>query len=74
MEKEADYIVHDPEIETHLKEIGGRIKTVLDGTGYGFALLIFSFGPEGNMFYCSNAERQTMCDAMREFIAKNELN
>jgi hypothetical protein len=66
--------VRNEEIEQRLKEIGTRIRDSLENTGYGFALLIFSFGEEGDMFYTSNAQRQDICNAMREFIAKHEPN
>jgi len=42
--------------------------------GYGFNLLVFSFGDGGNMFYTSNAQRETMIQAMQEFIAKFREN
>jgi hypothetical protein len=61
-------------IEARLNEIGNRLRAYLEGTGHGFALLIFSFGEEGNMFYTSNAQREDICNAMREFIAKHEPN
>ncbi len=40
--------------------------------GVGFAVLVFDFGPGGNLAYVSNAERADMLKAMREFIAKHE--
>jgi hypothetical protein len=66
--------VRNEEIEARLKEIGTRIRASLEGTDHGFVLLIFSFGEGGNMFYTSNAQRQDVCNAMREFIAKHEPN
>jgi hypothetical protein len=63
--------VRNPEIEASLQDIGRSIKGSLPA-GYGFALLIFNFGEKGNMFYTSNANRQDVCHAMREFIAKHE--
>lgn len=39
---------------------------------YGFALLVFDFGPDGDMNYISNANRETMITAMKEFIAVHE--
>jgi hypothetical protein len=66
--------VRNPEIETRLNQIGSRLRSTLEGTGYGFTLLIFSFGEGGDMFYTSNANRQDVCNAMREFIAKHEPN
>lgn len=67
-----DFQVRNAEIEATLKDIGGRIRSALDGSGFGFALLIYSFGEKGTMFYTANGNRQDMCNAMREFIEKNE--
>ncbi|KPD17228.1 hypothetical protein ADM96_20140 [Burkholderia sp. ST111] len=41
--------------------------------GYGFALFIFPFnGENGRMNYISNAAREDMLVALKEFIANNE--
>lgn len=40
--------------------------------GYGFALLVFEFGDSGRMNYVSNARREDMIAAMKEFIANAE--
>jgi hypothetical protein len=71
---------HD-EAEKMLKCIGDLLREACP-KGYGFSLLIFSFAggydengiPLGNMFYTSNAERESMIAAMREFIQKFESN
>jgi hypothetical protein len=66
------YEVRNPEVEEKLKDIGRTIKDSMP-SGFGFALLIFSYEP-GSMFYLSSAERDTMIAAMREFIQKHEHN
>jgi hypothetical protein len=38
----------------------------------GFALLVFDLGNDGNMNYISNANRDDMITAMKEFIAVHE--
>lgn len=40
----------------------------------GFALLMFPFGekPDGRINYISNAQREDMLVAMKEFISRNE--
>lgn len=38
----------------------------------GFALLVFEFGCEGRMNYLSNAKREDMIAAMKEWIARAE--
>lgn len=40
--------------------------------GYGWALLVFDWGDKGRMNYISNAQRDDMLVAMREFIAMHE--
>lgn len=67
------YEVRDEQAELMLNEIGKILKEVCP-KGYGFNLLIFSFGEGGNMFYCSNAQREDMIRAMQEFIAKFREN
>jgi hypothetical protein len=67
--------VRNPEVEEKLREIGRGLKESMP-TGFGFALLIFSYegGKTGSMFYMSSAERDSMIAAMREFIQKHEPN
>lgn len=64
-----NFEVRDEQAETMLKEIGKILKECCP-KGYGFNLLVFTFGEGGNMFYCSNAQREDMIRAMQEFIAK----
>jgi hypothetical protein len=73
--------VRNEEVEQKLREIGRMVKSAMP-EGFGFTLMIFSYKggyderdrPLGSMFYMSSAERHTMIEAMREFIAKNEEN
>lgn len=53
------------------RRIGGELKRSLPA-GVGFAVLVFDIGAKGNLAYVSNADRASMLEAMREFIAKNE--
>lgn len=41
--------------------------------GQGFALLVFDFGDKGRMNYISNARREDMIVAMKEFISRSEF-
>lgn len=66
---EMRYEVRDEQAETVLNDIGQRLKAMMP-EGYGFNLLLFTFGEGGNMFYISNAQREDMIRAMQEFIAK----
>lgn len=63
------YEVRNEAAEKMLNEIGEALREACP-PGFGFSLLVFSFGEGGDMFYTSNAERETMCQAMQEFIAK----
>lgn len=58
-----------PEIVKNNQEIGRLIGSQLP-PGWGFALLVFTFGGGGTMTYISNAQRADMVKAMQEFIAK----
>lgn len=70
----SDYQVRDPDIEKILESLGNMMRNALDGTGYGFSLLIFTFGEGGNMFYTSNARREDMIRAMYELKQKFREN
>ena len=66
---EFNYEVRHEDAEKMLNEIGALLRSACP-PGYGFSLLIFSFGEGGNLFYTSNAQREDMIRAMQEFIAK----
>lgn len=68
-----NFEVRHKEAEEALRNIGRRIKEEMP-KGYGFTLLIYSYGENGNMFYLSSAERGDMIKAMQEFIAKQGLS
>jgi predicted secreted protein len=61
--------VRNEKAEKVLKDIGESLRSAMPD-GYGFSLLIFSFGPGGDMFYTSNSDREDMIRAMEEFIQK----
>lgn len=42
--------------------------------GFGFIVLTFMFGKQGQLMYCSNANRNDVVAAMKEFIDKTENN
>ena len=65
-----DFQIQNEEIQRIMKETGRAIGRSLP-KGWGFALLIFDFKENGAMFYCSNATRESMIEAMKEFIQKN---
>lgn len=70
--REMKYEIKDEEIQSTMKALGNMIGSQMP-PGYGFNLLIFSYGEGGNMFYISSAQRQDMINAMREFIDKFEV-
>ncbi|WP_322092844.1 hypothetical protein [Paraburkholderia bannensis] len=63
-----------PEITADLRNSMNGIGDILGAVfeGHGFALLVFDFGPGGTMNYISNAKREDMLIALREFIASHE--
>lgn len=65
----------DP-IQPDLREAMNKLGKLLGDNfkPYGFALLVFPFGikPDQRMNYISNADRETMLAAMKEFIANAE--
>ena len=75
----AGYNVRSAEIEAALREIADDIGPNIPD-GWGFTLLIFSYGKtglagegkEGAVFYISSAAREDMIKVMKEFIARNE--
>jgi hypothetical protein len=65
-----------PQITEGLRDSMNRVGSILGEVfeGRGFALLVFDFGPDGMMNYLSNASREDMLVAMREFIATHEAS
>ena len=62
-------------IERRHRRLMNKIAKALEATfeGCGFALLIFDFNTDdGRVNYISNARREDMITAMKEFIARNE--
>lgn len=72
--------VDDPEAIQVLIGIGHALTTALETfnaqrategkPAMGFGLFLFEFGDGGNMFWLSNAQRDTMQAALAEFLAK----
>lgn len=65
--------VRNEEVERKLKEIGNMLREIMP-KGWGFTLLISSYGEGGSMFYMSSVERQDAVNMLREFIQKAEPN
>ena len=65
----SNFEVHNERIEESLHTIGRVIAGQLPA-GWGFALLVFSFGEGGSTFYISNAQRDDMVQALEEFIER----
>lgn len=67
------YEVRNEAAEKMLNEIGKALREACP-PGFGFTLLVFSFGEGGSMFYTSNAQREDVCKMMQEFTAKFRPN
>lgn len=61
-----------PDLEESMNIIARALNEIFKP--YGFALLVFQVGdtPDGRMNYISNAKREDMIVALKEFIAKAE--
>jgi hypothetical protein len=59
----------DAEVRPVAKDIGRIIAGQLPA-GWGFTLLLFTFGPGGALSYISNADRSDMLLTMKEFIRR----
>jgi hypothetical protein len=67
---DVHYTVPDPlDIQATLKKLGHLIGDDLPD-GWGFNLLLFSYGEGGSLFYISSAERADVLNVMREFIRR----
>jgi hypothetical protein len=58
-------------LEERSRAVARRITEALP-TGAGFALFVFDFGAKGNLAYVSNAKRDDMIAAVKEWLAKQE--
>lgn len=63
------YEVENPAIKVLMNDIGKALGAQMP-KGWGFTLLMFTYGPDGDMFYISSAQRDDMLRAMAEFIQK----
>jgi hypothetical protein len=59
----------DAAIRPVAKDLGRIISSQLPA-GWGFTLLLFTFGPGGTLSYISNADRSDMLLTMKEFIKR----
>jgi hypothetical protein len=59
----------DAAVRPVAKDIGRIIAGQLPA-GWGFTLLLFTFGPGGTLSYISNADRSDMLLSMKEFIGR----
>lgn len=67
-QKDAEEIV-----KSKMQNIAKKVNDELP-TGFGFVVLSFVFGNPGQMMYVSNANREDIVQAMKEWIEKTENN
>ncbi len=63
------------ELEASSRNIAGgmdRALTERHGKRVGFVLMLFDFGAQGTLAYISNAERDGMIGAVKEWLARQE--
>lgn len=56
-------------IKSILNDLGGVVGRALPD-GWGFVLLLFTYGEGGSLFYISSANREDVIATMKEFIRK----
>lgn len=61
----------DEKVKSKMQTIARKVNEELP-EGYGFIVLGFKFNDAGEMIYVSNADRQDVVKAMKEFIEKTE--
>lgn len=65
-----DYHAEMPEaVKVILKDIGASLGGCMPA-GWGFALLMFTYGEGGAMSWISSAQRADMCSALEEMLFK----
>ena len=60
-------------VKSKMQNIARKVKEELPDN-FGFVVLAFKFNEKGEMIYVSNANRQDVVQAMKEFIEKTENN
>jgi hypothetical protein len=67
---DINYTEPDPlDIQRTMKGLGTKIGEALPD-GWGFNLLIFTYGEGGSLFYISSAQRSDVINVMKEFIKR----
>jgi hypothetical protein len=61
----ADAAAIRPVLQSLGRDIADKVPA-----GFGFTLLLFTFGAGGSLFYLSNADRADVLNTMREFLAR----
>ena len=61
-----------PEVKADMRAIADVLRNALP-ISHGFALLVFDYGDGGHMSYISSGQRVVVVKAMREFIARNDV-
>lgn len=65
----------EDQVHRMMNDIGNMLGDIFGEAGYGFALLAFKFNTtEGRMNYLSNAPREDMIKALREFLGNFEAD
>ena len=65
------YEVKNKPIQDLLKALATLIAHAMP-KDWGFTLMLFKYGPEGDLFYISSAVREDMIKTMEEFIKKQK--
>lgn len=67
---DINYTIPDEgDMRATLRELGGQIGGMLPD-GWGFNLLLFTYGEGGSLLYISSAQRADVLNVMREYIRR----
>lgn len=68
-----EHELDNPAMKDTLNDMGAAIGLALP-EGWGFTLMLFSYGENGELFYISSAERADVLNMLREFLQKAGVN
>lgn len=68
----VSFDVRDPRMEEILRRLGTKIGVSLPSS-WGFMLMLFEYGENGNLFYISSAEREDVIRVLESFIGREKI-
>ena len=69
----ASDVIHPEDMERLARDVDKRLRAFA-GERKGMAILVFGFGGQGDIQYCSNARREDVIAKLRELLEKFEMD